>query len=119
MHGPIQNPHHADPDALWKGQECSALMGGAISTWHDLVRKGIAPQPVIRRHRFTRWRAEDVRQFVRMLAEQGASSESAELLMASARKASMAAADKRRAAAERSSDGPPRVKCTPTTKAGA
>ncbi len=34
------------------------------SQWDELVRNKIAPQPVIRRPRFVRWRLADVRQFL-------------------------------------------------------
>lgn len=50
--------------ALIDGPTCAATCGLSLSAWHELVRKHQAPQPAIRRPRYTRWRAADIRKFV-------------------------------------------------------
>lgn len=40
---------------------CAAAAGLSISSWHDLVREGVAPAPAFRAPRCTRWRIADVR----------------------------------------------------------
>lgn len=36
----------------------------SVSTWHELVRTGKAPQPVMRAPRCTRWRVADIRDWL-------------------------------------------------------
>lgn len=50
--------------ALIDGPTCAAASGMCLSSWHELVRKGDAPQPVIRRPRCTRWQLAQVRQWL-------------------------------------------------------
>ncbi|MBX3634768.1 MAG: hypothetical protein KF683_05180 [Rubrivivax sp.] len=50
--------------ALVDGPTCAATCGLSLSAWHELVRKHHAPQPAVRRPRYTRWRAADIRKFV-------------------------------------------------------
>ncbi len=67
----------------------SAAAGSmSISAWHELVRTGEAPQPVIRAPRFTRWRLADVRAYLVKRADDGSDSDAAKALTDRARKAS-------------------------------
>ncbi len=65
------------------------------STWHELVRTGQAPQPVMRAPRCTRWRLADVRAWLTARAERGSEPRAARLLVTNARRASRAAQAKR------------------------
>jgi len=59
--------------ALIDGPTAAAAACMGMSKWHDLVRSGKAPQPVIQRPRCTRWRLADVRAWlVAMSAGTGA-----------------------------------------------
>lgn len=80
--------------ALVDGPTCAAAGGMSISQWLDLVRTGDAPQPVIRRPRFTRWRLSDVRAWLIDRAERGGDDEAAARVMAQATRASRAAGAK-------------------------
>ena len=77
--------------------ETSASAGQmSVSWWHERVAAGIAPQPVHRAPRCTRWRLTDVREFWLKFAEAGASdTEAATAATAKAKKASEAARAKR------------------------
>lgn len=75
---------------------CAAVRMSA-SWWHEEVRAGRAPQPVVRMSRCTRWRAADIRQYLIERARH-ASDEGAAALTARAKKASDAAKTKRRSA---------------------
>ena len=46
------------------GAACAAAGAMSISQWHALVKEEKAPQPVIRKPRFTRWLMSDVREFL-------------------------------------------------------
>ena len=73
---------------------CAAAGAMSVSQWHALVKNDEAPQPVIRKPRFTRWRVSDVRTW---LIEYGMKSDFAkdsEIVLNKARKASKAAQDK-------------------------
>ena len=86
--------------ALVDGHISAAAGGVSASWWRDAVRAGRAPAPVIRRHRCTRWRLADVRDFWAKMAERGAADvQSAAELKARATKASAAAKAKRAAPA--------------------
>lgn len=61
--------------ALIDGPTCAAAHGISISTWHDLVRSGDAPQPVMRAVRCTRWRLADVRAWLIERAAQATNGE--------------------------------------------
>lgn len=80
--------------ALIDGPTAAATGFVSISTWHELVRAGGAPQPVIRAPRCSRWRLEDVRDYWRRRAEQG-TPQAAERLMQQSTKASRASKAKR------------------------
>ena len=47
--------------ALVDAPACAAAAGMGLTQWHELVRRGEAPAPAIRRPRFTRWRLAEVR----------------------------------------------------------
>jgi predicted DNA-binding transcriptional regulator AlpA len=84
--------------ALIDAPTCAAAGDMSVSWWHDEVRTGRAPAPVIRESRCTRWRMSDVRAYWIERAAQ-VDSKTAELLTARAKKASDAAQTKRAAAA--------------------
>lgn len=72
--------------------KCAAAGDMSVSWWHEEVRAGRAPQPVVRRPRCTRWRLADVRAFWQHFAELGSSDmEAAEAVVARATSASKAA----------------------------
>jgi predicted DNA-binding transcriptional regulator AlpA len=54
-------PSELEDVALIDGPACAAAAGCGLTRWRDLVRRGEAPQPVIRKIRFTRWRLAEVR----------------------------------------------------------
>jgi predicted DNA-binding transcriptional regulator AlpA len=78
------------------GPTCAAAGAISLSTWHDLVRREQAPQPVIRQPRCTRWRLADVRAWL-AAREAQQSPQAAAAVTAQARKASARAKDKRQA----------------------
>jgi predicted DNA-binding transcriptional regulator AlpA len=97
----VHAAHHLDtvPTALQAvalidGPTCAAVGQISISTWHELVRTGDAPQPVIRGARCSRWRLVDVRDYWQRRAEQG-SPQAAARLLAQSRKGAAAALAKR------------------------
>lgn len=74
----------------------SAATGGMKETWwYAEVKAGRAPQPVVRRHRCTRWRLQDVRDFWHRFAEGDSNTANADALMERVRKASAAGAARR------------------------
>jgi len=86
--------------ALIDAPTCAAAGAMSVSWWHEEVRAGRAPAPVIRKPRCTRWRLADVRAFWTRSAEQAAAdSEAAASVKARATKASAAARAKRTAGA--------------------
>ena len=46
------------------GATCAAAGAMSQSQWHELVKDGKAPKPVIRKPRFTRWLMADVRRWL-------------------------------------------------------
>lgn len=80
--------------ALIDARICAITGGMSVSQWHNLVREGTAPKPVVRLVRYTRWRAADVRQFFIDLASQR-SDERDRVVIDHAKKASQAAKVKR------------------------
>jgi predicted DNA-binding transcriptional regulator AlpA len=56
--------------ALIDATTAAAALGCAVSHWYSLVASGEAPQPILRRHRFTRWRMMDVQAFIERLASE-------------------------------------------------
>lgn len=85
--------------ALIDATTCAAAGDMSVSWWHEEVRAGRAPQPVIREPRCTRWRLADVRRFWIERAERPDPRAAAQV-MATATKASAAAKAKRAAAAD-------------------
>lgn len=75
---------------------CAKVGSMSVSWWHEQVAAGIAPQPVIRRPRCTRWHVGAVKAFWKAFADTG--SEGSERLFAATAKASAASAAKRSAA---------------------
>lgn len=57
--------------ALIDADACAAAGSMSVSWWHDAVRDGRAPKPVVQRPRCTRWRLVDVRAFWSHFAESG------------------------------------------------
>ena len=86
--------------ALIDAPACAAVGGMSVSWWHDEVRGGRAPKPVIRQPRCTRWRLADVRAYWVQRVEQAATDvQAAADVTARATKASAAAQAKRRSVA--------------------
>lgn len=56
--------------ALVDGPTAAAAAAMSLSKFSDLVRVGLAPQPVIRGQRFTRWLLADVRAWLIQLPSQ-------------------------------------------------
>ena len=81
--------------ALIDAKTCAATGGMSVSQWHNLVREGAAPKPLIRTPRFTRWGLADVRKFFVDLATQSAGEERGQEVVARAQRASLAAKAKR------------------------
>ena len=78
--------------ALIDAPTCAATGGMSVSWWHDEVRTGRAPKPVIQQPRCTRWRLADVRCFWAERAAQAAGdTEARERMAAKAKKASVKA----------------------------
>lgn len=87
-------------DALIDAHAAAAGGDESVSKWHERVRTGEAPQPVVRRPRFTRWRLGDVREFWREFAKRAAADSAARAqVIDKATKASDAARAKRACAA--------------------
>ena len=84
---------------LVDGPDAAATGGVSLSKWHSEVAAGRAPAPVIREHRFTRWRAADVIAYWEQRAANGTSTRASALVADQARKASAAAQAKRSASA--------------------
>lgn len=74
--------------ALIDGPTSAAAGGISLSTWHDLVRNGQAPAPVIRQSRCTRWRMLDVRNW---LIERASQQTTGDAVLARAKQASIKA----------------------------
>lgn len=86
--------------ALIDAPTCAAAGDMSVSWWHEEVRVGRAPRPVIRKPRCTRWRMADVRQFWIESAEKAAvDTQAADLVKANAIKASAKARANRAAKA--------------------
>lgn len=80
--------------ALIDAKTCAATGGMSVSQWHNLVREGSAPKPLIRNPRYTRWGLADVRQYFLNLTTQG-TIDGENAVIARAKKASNAAKAKR------------------------
>ena len=73
--------------ALIDGPTCAAAGGMSLSSFHDAVRVGNAPAPVVRAPRCTRWRLSDIRVWLIERASRPLTEE-AEALTARAKRAS-------------------------------
>jgi predicted DNA-binding transcriptional regulator AlpA len=83
--------------------KAAAAAGGmSISWWHEAVSQGIAPQPVFRAPRCTRWRAVDVAAFWR---DYRPSTDRASEMVDQAAKASAKARERRCAKAAVTAEG--------------
>ena len=82
--------------ALIDAERAAATGAMSVSWWNAEVAAGRAPQPAVRRPRCTRWRVADVRDFWARFPE-SADAGRADVVMATARKAS-AVAQRQRAA---------------------
>ena len=86
--------------ALIDAPTCAAAGDMSVSWWHEEVRTGRAPAPVIRKPRCTRWRIADVRAFwIESVEKARADTQAAELVRAHAIKASAKAKANRTAKA--------------------
>ncbi len=83
--------------ALLNAKAAAAVGSMSESWWHEEVRAGRAPKPVIRQPRCTRWRQVDVVDFWAARAAQGADAAKAQMLVGQAKRASNAAKAKRAA----------------------
>jgi predicted DNA-binding transcriptional regulator AlpA len=81
--------------ALIDARICASAGRMSVSWWHEKVAAGEAPQPVVRSHRCTRWRASDVALFWLEFAKLGGAKGDA--LVANAKRASAASKAKRAA----------------------
>ena len=81
--------------ALIDGPSIAAAGCMALSVFHDLVRTGDAPQPVLRGPRCTRWRLADAREWLKQRAERGSDPAAGTKVMKAARDASDKAREKR------------------------
>jgi len=82
--------------ALIDGATCAAAGAMSLSWWHEEVRAGRAPAPVIKQSRCTRWRVSDVAAYWANRAAQPAGADPQQIT-ARAAKASAAARAKRQA----------------------
>lgn len=81
--------------SLIDGPTCASAGGMSISSWHEAVRVGSAPQPVLRQPRCTRWRLADVRAWLIERAANKQAPAEVSRVVALATKASRAAKAKR------------------------
>lgn len=77
--------------AYVSGASCAAAGDMSISQWHALVKEEKAPQPVIRKPRFTRWLLSDVRDWLIQYRTQSDFTKDSEIVLEKAKKASQAA----------------------------
>lgn len=63
--GVPENPPELAEVRLIDGKAAAQVGGMSISWWHEKVAEGVAPKPVFRAPRCTRWRAVDVAAFWR------------------------------------------------------
>jgi predicted DNA-binding transcriptional regulator AlpA len=90
--------------ALIDATTCAAAGAMSVSWWHEQVRVGRAPAPVVRSPRCTRWTLSQVRAFWEAFAQQAQVDPKAGLAVtAQAKKASRAAHAKRVAASQAAS----------------
>jgi predicted DNA-binding transcriptional regulator AlpA len=73
------------------GAACAAAGAMSISQWHALVKEEKAPNPVIRKPRFTRWLLSDVRDWLIQYRTQSDFTKDSEIVLEKAKRASQAA----------------------------
>lgn len=73
------------------GPTCAAAAAMSQSQWHELVKDGKAPKPVIRKPRFTRWLMADVRQWLLEFRTQSDFEADSAIVLNKAKKASNSA----------------------------
>ena len=73
------------------GAACAAAGAMSISQWHALVKEEKAPQPVIRKPRFTRWLLSDVREWLIQYLTQSDFTKDSEIVLEKATRASQIA----------------------------
>lgn len=97
-------PQAMQEAALVSAETAAGAGEVAVSWWREQVAAGLAPQPVVRRPRFTRWRAVDVAAFWESFAAAGTSPSDEAAVRERATRASAAgvAARRRKAAARQS-----------------
>ena len=91
---PIARPLPADlaDVALIAADTCAAIGEVSVSWWHQEVRSGRAPKPVIQQPRFTRWRrAAAIAFWAERAALASTDTEAGERMRAKAKKASIKA----------------------------
>ena len=92
--------------AMVDGPTAATASGISISLWNQLVRDEVAPQPVMRGNRCTRWLLADVRAFLIERAKQAARNPArGEKLIQRAERASAGAARKRAEAKQAAQEG--------------
>lgn len=78
--------------ALCTADTCAAIGEVSVSWWHEEVRTGRAPKPVIQQPRFTRWRRADaIRFWADRAAQASADTEAGARMAERAKKASIKA----------------------------
>lgn len=73
------------------GAACAAAGAMSVSQWHALVKEEKAPQPVIRKPRFTRWLLSDVREWLIQYRTQSDFTKDSEIVLEKATRASQIA----------------------------
>lgn len=58
-----------DDASLIDGRDSAAAAAMSLSKFHDMVANGLAPAPVVKGVRFTRWRKGDIRAWLQQLAD--------------------------------------------------
>lgn len=91
----IDQAYRLDEVTLIDARGAAAPGDVSKTWWYAEVKAGRAPQPVIRGHRFTRWRLSDVKAFWESRIAQGSLSGGGGETVALATKASRAAQAKR------------------------
>ena len=66
---PTPIPSELADVAYIDGASCAAAGAMSISQWHSHVKNGEAPQPAIRKTRFTRWKISEVRAWLIRLSD--------------------------------------------------
>ena len=99
MSAMIALPAKLEDAALCTAEQAAASLSVSMSTWHELVRTGEAPQPVVRRHRYTRWRVQDVCDYIEKVAARGTATEESAAVVERMQRVTAAAMVKRQRSA--------------------